>query len=218
MKVLLQNIEFIRYQIRLYGFWNPANCITVFRIFAAMTAITLIVIGKYPTIAFVLLTLAAISDKLDGFAASYYDCKTLIGEIMDKLADKILIISATCIIILLSLGVMTPSNSVPLVSLNWLFILIAVELILFILGTAGISVPLLPTNPTWAGKIKMVVECLFILLWYFAYLRPFNLGIDNPVGLTKDCDILLKASVALGGLSLILYVSRGLKIFAYSRQ
>lgn len=211
MKALHNNIEMIRYQIRLHGFWNPANCITVFRIFAAVAAITFIAMSKFPTFAFLLLFLAAISDKLDGFAASWYNCKTLIGELMDKLADKILVILSTCIIILLSLDILNPINPVPLVLMKWLFTLIIVEILLFILGTAGLSVPLLPTKPTWAGKIKMVVECFFILLWFFAYLRPLGIGFDNPKRLAEICDILLKISVFLGGLSLALYVQRGLK-------
>lgn len=72
---------------------NLANKITVSRIILTPLFITAIVYSKMD-IALAFFILAVISDGLDGFIARTRNEKTLLGTILDPVADKILLISA----------------------------------------------------------------------------------------------------------------------------
>lgn len=72
---------------------NLANRITISRIILTPLFIMAIVYGK-TAIALLIFTMAAISDGLDGFIARTLKQKTVLGTILDPLADKILLISA----------------------------------------------------------------------------------------------------------------------------
>lgn len=72
---------------------NLANKITISRIILTPLFITAIVYSR-TDIALVFFTLAIISDGLDGFIARTRNEKTVLGTILDPVADKILLISA----------------------------------------------------------------------------------------------------------------------------
>ncbi len=52
----------------------------------------LVIMGDYYVLALVLFFLAGISDYLDGFLARKYNATSEIGEILDPIADKILVV------------------------------------------------------------------------------------------------------------------------------
>lgn len=72
---------------------NLANKITITRITLTPLFITAIVYGRM-NIALAFFAAAIISDGLDGFIARTRNQKTLLGTILDPVADKILLISA----------------------------------------------------------------------------------------------------------------------------
>lgn len=72
---------------------NLANRITITRIVLTPLFIAAIVYGRQD-IALFLFSLAIISDALDGFIARTRNQKTILGTILDPVADKILLISA----------------------------------------------------------------------------------------------------------------------------
>lgn len=72
---------------------NLANKITISRIILTPIFITAIVYSRMD-IALVFFTLAILSDGLDGFIARTRNEKTVLGTILDPVADKILLISA----------------------------------------------------------------------------------------------------------------------------
>lgn len=71
---------------------NIVNLITLLRIFLAMIISLLIILGESYVIALMLFFIAGVSDYLDGFLARKYNATSEIGEILDPIADKILII------------------------------------------------------------------------------------------------------------------------------
>lgn len=72
---------------------NIANRITVTRIILTPLFIAAVVYGRMD-IALILFAVAVISDGLDGFVARAMRQKTMLGTILDPVADKILLISA----------------------------------------------------------------------------------------------------------------------------
>ncbi len=72
---------------------NLANKITISRIILTPFFITAIVYSKM-NIALAFFILAVISDALDGFIARTRGQKTILGTILDPVADKVLLISA----------------------------------------------------------------------------------------------------------------------------
>jgi cardiolipin synthase len=72
---------------------NLANRITITRIMLTPLFIAAVIYGRMD-IALVLFTMAVISDGLDGFVARTMRQKTILGTILDPVADKTLLISA----------------------------------------------------------------------------------------------------------------------------
>ncbi len=68
------------------------NVITLSRIFLALLIFCLLVLEINYTLALCLFLLAGISDYLDGYFARKYNASSQIGEILDPIADKILIL------------------------------------------------------------------------------------------------------------------------------
>ena len=68
------------------------NLITFLRILVAMIIFGLLAIENYYLFALILFFIGGLSDYFDGFLARKYNASSQIGEILDPLADKILII------------------------------------------------------------------------------------------------------------------------------
>ena len=68
------------------------NFLTFSRILVAVIIFIFLAIDKYYLLALFLFLIAGLSDYLDGFFARKYNASSQIGEILDPLADKILII------------------------------------------------------------------------------------------------------------------------------
>ena len=72
---------------------NLANKISITRIILIPFFIAAVVYGRND-IALIVFALAVISDGLDGFIARTFDQKTVLGTIIDPVADKLLLMSA----------------------------------------------------------------------------------------------------------------------------
>ena len=68
------------------------NILTISRIFLAIIIFILLSIGNNYFFALLLFVLAGISDYFDGYLARKYNATSQLGEILDPIADKILII------------------------------------------------------------------------------------------------------------------------------
>ena len=69
--------------------WLP-NAITITRMVMALPLLWLLMNGHYPQ-AFWLAVLAGATDALDGFIAKRFDCRSVLGGILDPVADKLLL-------------------------------------------------------------------------------------------------------------------------------
>ena len=70
---------------------NLINLITLSRILTAIIIFVLLIIGNNYSIIFLLFIFAGVSDYLDGFLARKYNTVSSLGEILDPVADKILV-------------------------------------------------------------------------------------------------------------------------------
>lgn len=68
------------------------NLLTVSRIFISMTIFVMLMLNDYYMFVLALFIFAGLTDYLDGFLARKYNVSSQIGEILDPIADKILII------------------------------------------------------------------------------------------------------------------------------
>ena len=68
------------------------NLLTLSRIFIAIIIFGLLMLNNYYVLAFVLFFVAGLTDYFDGFLARKYNSSSQMGEILDPIADKILII------------------------------------------------------------------------------------------------------------------------------
>jgi CDP-diacylglycerol--glycerol-3-phosphate 3-phosphatidyltransferase len=68
------------------------NLLTLTRIFIAIIIFGLLMLKNYYLLSFVLFFIAGITDYLDGKLARKYNASSQVGEILDPIADKILIV------------------------------------------------------------------------------------------------------------------------------
>ena len=90
------------------------NFLTFSRMLLAPIIFTFLIIENY-LICILLFFLAGISDYLDGYFARKYNAESLLGEILDPIADKILIV-------FLLIGLAVSLNSILIASLGALII------------------------------------------------------------------------------------------------
>ena len=109
-----------------------------------------------------LFVVASLTDYFDGFIARELDQKTMIGAIIDPLADKMLVMAAF-------LGLMVVGDA----SVWAIYIIIVRELFITGLRTVAVSEGI-DVSASWAGKVKTVSQMFaigFLLMhWPFANL------------------------------------------------
>lgn len=158
---------------------NAPNLITIFRILLVPLTIWLILSSSY-AFAFGVFILAGLTDAIDGFLARRFNLQTELGEILDPIADKALLVS-----IFVALGVL---GHMP----AWLVILVASRDVL-IIGAVVISWIMgrpVPMKPLWISKVNTTGQILLAgaalaALGFGLEMRPlFNAGIAATAALT----------------------------------
>jgi len=121
-----------------------------------------------------LFVLASVTDFFDGFIAREWNQMTMLGAIIDPLADKMLIIAAF-------LGLMVIGEA----SAWAIYIIIIRELFITGIRTVAVSEGL-SVKASWAGKVKTVVQMIAIgfllmhwpfgseLLWFAVALTLYS--------------------------------------------
>jgi len=147
----------------LSGPWlNVANFITLLRVLLAPPIVLLLLYWQqhpqnmsYKLIAGVIFVIAALTDKVDGYYARKNDTVTNLGQFLDPLADKLLmlpVMGALCYIKLLPL---------------WVLIVILVREVMVsvirVIGARrGVSFP-----ASWSGKAKMFSQVIAVSVLIF---------------------------------------------------
>lgn len=123
--------------------------------------IVVALLNNYWTVACVLFAVCAVTDILDGFIARRYNQQTILGAMLDPLADKLLMIA---IFVTFSYNIVT-YFCVP----RWfILLLIAKEMILVLGATALFCTKYhVMMRPSLLGKLAMCFQVLFVG-WLFA--------------------------------------------------
>jgi cardiolipin synthase (CMP-forming) len=127
------------------------NAISIFRLLLVLPITVAIVENEY-FVGFLLFSIAGISDGLDGYIARKYDWVTAFGEIMDPLADKLLLLATAA-----TLGLL---GHIPVMVF---FLMIAKDLAVIggvLAYTVLAGFPEL--RPITVGKVTTVLQILLI--------------------------------------------------------
>jgi cardiolipin synthase len=171
---------------------NLANVLTTLRILLLPLFITLLVYRR-PAAALVVLSLAALTDMLDGLVARLLNQKTPLGTFLDPLADKLLAVSAFVTLALIG------QPRIP----AWFVIIVISRDVIVSLGALVVYIHdhTLHIAPTLAGKAATLCQFLSILA---------TLGLQITGRGDAAWRALLALTVVLTVVSGLQYVWRGL--------
>jgi|TARA_B100001113_G_scaffold29705_1_gene21322 CDP-diacylglycerol--glycerol-3-phosphate 3-phosphatidyltransferase len=145
---------------------NFINFITIARIFLAPIILVFLIFGNY-LVCVLLFFLAGLTDYYDGYLARKYNAESELGEILDPIADKILIV-----FILIGLSVELDSQLMALLS----SLIIAREIGVAALRDYSARNNLSDrTKVTFLAKAKTSIQLLTIGLYLLALAISFNL-------------------------------------------
>lgn len=142
------------------------NLITVLRIILAPIIFFCIFIGDY-MISIFLFFLASVSDYLDGYLARKFKAESELGEILDPIADKILIV-----FLLIGLTIILDSFLIGVLSSFIISREILVAALRDYASRQGYSHKI---KVTFLAKIKTSIQLFSIGLYLFALAISFNL-------------------------------------------
>ena len=172
---------------------NLANKITISRIILTPIFIMAIVYSRMD-IALVFFALAIISDGLDGFIARTFNQKTILGTILDPVADKILLISAfICLSVLSSLpAALRLPPYVPIIVISRDAIIVLGSVIIHVIkGDVKIE-------PSFWGKFTTFLQMMTIvsILVKFTYSEAVW-NIATVLTIISGADYMIKGSRVL---------------------
>jgi len=143
--------------------WNLPNLLSVFRILT-VPFVVVCLFWSSPLASFLaalIFGIASITDLLDGYIARYQKSETAIGQLLDPLADKLLINSALIMLI--------PLGRIP----AWMVVLIVAREVA-VTGLRGIASieGLVIAASSW-GKAKTIFQTIALvgLLLHYEYFR-----------------------------------------------
>ncbi len=149
---------------------NLPNSLTALRILLIPVFVGFLVYEQADR-ALIVLVAAGITDALDGAIARVTDQRTPLGEVLDPLADKLLLVSG---FITLSVLHMVPS---------WVAIVVVSRDLILIIGTMVARLTDSPLNitPTVLGKSTTALQLLYLVLVLLAASGGYDVALLHPL-------------------------------------
>lgn len=150
------------------------NLITVLRLLAIAPLVWLLIDGRFAA-ALCLFTVMGLSDAADGFLAKRYGWRSTVGEYLDPLADKAMLVSAY-----LTLGWL---GILP----GWLVAAVILRDVTIVGGAVAYHVVTrrLAMTPTWLSKVNTAAQVLLaiavMLDQFLAIASAFTTGLIGVV-------------------------------------
>lgn len=168
------------------------NFLSCLRLFCAIMLVVLInILDNFQEPIFIIFTVGAITDWLDGQIAKKYDIKTRFGEIIDPIADKALVVCSLLILMHLD-------NSISM--LNASTIIIVRELVVSMIRQISDISRNNSLKVNLISRVKTMLQMLGIgtCLYSFAYNAKFLIYGKN----------LIFISVVMTVISFVIYISK----------
>lgn len=106
--------------------------------------------------AFILFAVAALTDFLDGFVARRYNCKSLLGKILDPVADKLLVLAC--------FYAFTHDHVLISIPVSFFIFLLIKEALLICGGSILFALRREIVPPSFVAKITTTAE-MIVILW-----------------------------------------------------
>ena len=167
------------------------NLLTGLRILSLVPFVQAIRAGN-DVLAMIIFCLAGASDFFDGYIARRFDQRSVLGRLMDPLADKLL--TGTAFILLSMFKPEPPSLPV------WLMVAVVARDLLILLGSLIVYVTARCTSfqPSIFGKANTAIEIAVIICFFLSLQLPWVTDL-----LTPSYGVLLVSIVVSGGHYLI---------------
>jgi cardiolipin synthase len=148
---------------------NVPNSLTIFRILLVPVFVGLLLYEHYD-IALLTLLIAALTDVLDGMIARMTDQRTRLGEYLDPLADKLLLMSA-----IITLSVL---HFIPI----WAVIVVVSRDAILLTGTlvANLTETHIDISPTILGKGTAFAQICYIIATMLSVTGRVSLALVEP--------------------------------------
>ena len=148
---------------------NLPNSLTILRILLVPVFVGLLLYEHYD-IALLTLLIAALTDILDGMIARITDQRTLLGEYLDPLADKLLLMSA-----IITLSVL---HFIPI----WAVIVVVSRDAILLTGTlvANLTETHIDISPTILGKGTAFAQICYIIATMLSVTGRVSLALVEP--------------------------------------
>lgn len=144
------------------------NILTMFR-FVLIPFIFISILKSNYIAAFIILTISAITDILDGFIARKFNFITNFGKLIDPLSDK-----ATQISVLAALCI---ENIIPL----WILLVVFLKEIIMIAGASFLYGKELVVSSKWYGKLATVLFYIAIVSSLIVKYLEFSFHFDTYI-------------------------------------
>lgn len=152
--------------VLLESFYTIPNILTMSRL-AVTPAIGYYIMNHQTWPAMIMFAYASITDFLDGFIARRYNLKSILGTILDPIADKLLM--GTCTIALYIGGVMPFPLLLLFCGKDFMLLLMGLYYRYITLPPpktwsrlANLSIPTVKVEPNWISKVNTGMQMLYI--------------------------------------------------------
>ncbi len=181
-----------------------ADVLTILRLLIVPFFLWTFLTGRFMT-AFILFTIAGVTDLIDGSIARWTKQETELGAFLDPIADKALMVSTVSCLLL--------AGIIPV----WFFLLVVVRDISILSGLAYLRLKkiVFELKPVWASKIGTLSNILFVVFAFLKFLKPTALFLTRPFSFWFE--IFLWTSAVLVVVSGCQYVYIGLRIARYGQ-
>ncbi|MFM8394855.1 MAG: CDP-alcohol phosphatidyltransferase family protein [Acidobacteriota bacterium] len=181
-----------------------ANLLTILRLVLIPVFVTAIFYNRF-LVALTVFFIAALTDGLDGLVARAFNQKTPLGEILDPMADKLLLVTAFIVLTLPGYTILPP---LPF----WLTATVISRDLFIVLGALVINMTtgLNRFPPSVPGKLNTLVQVVTVVTFLTANVLHNQIEWQTLRNILLPIYYLTMAMAIISGLHYIHHVNRGL--------
>jgi cardiolipin synthase len=136
---------------------TPASFVTLFRLVLIPFFLMAVTYG-HPKAALWIFVVSGISDGLDGLIARYFGQKTVLGAVLDPMADKLVLTAAYIVLALPNAGLAHPMPAwLPFLTISRDVFIVLLSLVL------NMTLDVKKFPPSWAGKFTTFFQIALAL-------------------------------------------------------